>query len=102
MQYFNPSNYNMDGYTDRFTALENGLGVATEWIPSVRSLEEIATRDPSQSEAKLTGDHVHRVVLFNLTLFTSNQDPEKLPLGDAASFLQDDKSVQEADRNGTA
>ncbi|KAF8991059.1 hypothetical protein BDQ17DRAFT_1546988 [Cyathus striatus] len=60
LSYYNPENHTSEGFSPGFTALENLLGILTEWIACV---------------------------LLNLTYFTSKDDPPKPskrtpPLGD--------------------
>ncbi|KAF8903423.1 hypothetical protein CPB84DRAFT_1746138 [Gymnopilus junonius] len=50
LSYYNPDNYDADGFTPRFVAIEYVLGVVTEWLACL---------------------------LLNLTYFTSLNDPSK-------------------------
>ena len=59
-------NYDQDGFTPRFTAIEYSLGVLTEWIAYVLRHTFSYCLIASSS-----------AVLLNVTYFTSRNDPPK-------------------------
>ncbi|KAJ7610481.1 hypothetical protein FB45DRAFT_844596 [Roridomyces roridus] len=69
LSYYNPANYDANGFTPRFTAIEYVLGVMTEWLACA---------------------------LLNATYYTSRHDPKKPTVASAAAAEKEKSERSEA------